>query len=369
MKLLNGYRDKRVVEHFMSRINTLAAGGDTVRIMEVCGTHTMAFSRSGIRSMLPASVDLISGPGCPVCVTSQADCDAMISLAGLKDVIVTTFGDMIRVPGSKGSLSEARAMGGDVRVVYSPLDALEVAEENPEKTVVFAAVGFETTAPGIAATIRECVQREIGNFRVYMALKTIKAAMELLASSPDLAIHAFLCPGHVSTITGVEPYLKLASDFNRPSVITGFEPVDLVEGVAMILQQLSDGRADVEIQYHRAVKPEGNPAALRLLEEIFEPVPSVWRGIGSIPETGLALGEGYKHLDAVETLGITVEEVPDPPGCRCGEVLMGIIKPAQCPLFGTGCTHASPVGPCMVSSEGSCAAYYLYGEERTGGNS
>ncbi len=363
MKLLNGFRDRRVVKHFLNRIEGLSCGR-CVRVMEVCGTHTMAFSRSGVRSMVHDSVDLLSGPGCPVCVTSQADCDAVIDLAAREDVIVATFGDMIRVPGSRGSLAEARALGGRVQVVYSPMDALELAVRHPQRTVVFVGVGFETTAPGIAATIKTAAERGIENFLVYMVLKRIKPAMELLAALPHLSVDAFLCPGHVSVITGVEPYLALASEFKRPCVITGFEPTDLVEGLSMILAQISEGRSEVEIQYRRAVKPEGNPAALSLLDEVFVPVDAVWRGVGSIGESGYALSERYRSMDAVEKMDIEIGSVEEPPGCRCGEVLTGAVRPADCPQFGMACTPMQPIGPCMVSSEGSCAAYFLYGEER-----
>ena len=357
LKYIDEFRNPEVAKHLLAEIKTLSK--TPIRLMEVCGTHTMSIGRYGLRSLLPSHIKLISGPGCPVCVTAAKEIDMMIKLAS-HDVIVTTFGDLMRVPGSRSSLQKDRANGADVRVVYSPFDALEIAKKNPDKPVVFLGVGFETTAPGIAATIIAAKQQGIKNFFVLSAHKLIPPAMEALISSPDLKIDGFICPGHVSVITGLKPYEELVEKYQVPCVVTGFEPVDILQGVLMLVKQIEENSPKAEIQYTRVVKPEGNQKAMELMFKVFEPVDATWRGIGVIPKSGLALREEYAEHDASKAFDIEVEEAKEPPGCRCGDILKGLITPPECPLFGKVCTPTHPVGPCMVSSEGSCAAYYKY---------
>jgi hydrogenase expression/formation protein HypD len=351
--------DEVRVASVVREIYGFADGG--FRAMEVCGTHTVSIFRSGIRSLLPERIELISGPGCPVCVTPTGEIDRAVSLAHRRDVVLLTFGDLMRVPGSASSLSLVRAEGSDVRIITSPLEVLAIAQGEPGKRVVFFAVGFETTSPAIAATIREAKRRGIGNLFVLSSLRLIPPALRVLLSSGRLALDGFLLPGHVSVIIGADPYSFLVQEFSSRGVITGFEPLDILEGVSMLLRQKKEGRAAIENQYRRAVRSEGNPRALRIMEEVFTPVDARWRGLGTISSSGLALREEFRGMDAAEAFDIPYEEVDDPPGCRCGEVLQGLIRPPECPLFGTRCTPQHPVGPCMVSSEGSCAAFHRYG--------
>ena len=354
--------DETRVASVVREISGLIDGG--FRAMEVCGTHTVSIFRTGIRSLLPERIELISGPGCPVCVTPIGEIDRAVSLAHRQDVALLTFGDLMRVPGSTSSLSLARAEGSDVRVITSPLETLEIAQGEPGKRVVFFAVGFETTSPAIAATVREAQRKGIDNLFVLSSLRLIPPALRVLLSSGRLALDGFLLPGHVSVIIGTEPYSFLAREFSSRGVITGFEALDILEGVSMLLRQKKEGRAAIEIQYRRAVRAEGNPRALRIMEEVFMPVDARWRGLGTIPNSGLALRGEFREMDAAEAFDMPYEEVDDPPGCRCGEVLQGLIGPPECPLFGTRCTPQHPVGPCMVSSEGSCAAFHRYGGTR-----
>jgi hydrogenase expression/formation protein HypD len=354
--------DETRIASVVKEISGLMEGG--FRAMEVCGTHTVSISRSGIRSLLPDSIELISGPGCPVCVTPIGEIDRVLSLAHQEDVVLLTFGDLMKVPGSTSSLSMAHAEGSDVRIVTSPLEMVEVAQDEPGKKVVFFAVGFETTAPAIAASIREARRKGIGNLFVLSSLRLIPPALRVLLSSGKLALDGFLLPGHVSVIIGAEPYAFLAREFSSRGVITGFEPLDILEGVCMLLRQKKEGRAAIEIQYRRAVTEDGNRHALQVMEDVFMPADASWRGLGMIPNSGLRLKEEFREMDAAEVFAIPCEEVEDPPGCRCGEVLQGLIRPPECPLFGTGCTPQHPVGPCMVSSEGSCAAFHRYGATR-----
>ncbi len=347
------------VASVVKEISGLVDGG--FRAMEVCGTHTVSIFRSGIRSLLPERIELISGPGCPVCVTPIGEIDRAVSLAHRRDVVLLTFGDLMRVPGSASSLSLARAEGSDVRIITSPLEVLAIAQGEPGKRVVFFAAGFETTSPAIAATLREAQLKGIGNLFVLSSLRLIPPALRVLLSSGRLALDGFLLPGHVSVIIGADPYSFLVQEFSSRGVITGFEPLDILEGVSMLLRQKKEGRAEIEIQYRRAVRQEGNPRALWIMEEVFMPVDARWRGLGTISNSGLALREEFREMDAAEAFDIPYEEVDDPPGCRCGEVLQGLIHPPECPLFGTRCTPQHPVGPCMVSSEGSCAAFHRYG--------
>jgi hydrogenase expression/formation protein HypD len=331
-----------------------------VRLMEVCGTHTVSIFRHGIRDILSKDIILLSGPGCPVCVTPVKDVDTAIAIAELGSVILVTFGDMMRVPGSKQSLNDAQAEGADIRVVYSPVDALNLALENKEKKVVFFATGFETTAPSVAGTLFEAERRGIDNFYIYSAHKIIPPALKALLNSDDVRIDGLILPGHVSTIIGSRPYEFIASDYRVPSVITGFEAGDIIQGIAMLLEQIASGRADVEIQYKKVVREEGNQKALSIMNEYFEPCNACWRGIGMIPESGLKLRDRFRHRDIKTIFDINIPDYEEPKSCICGYVLRGIKIPTDCPLFGKACTPEKPVGACMVSTEGSCAAYYKY---------
>ena len=358
---LSGFRDPVIARGLIDAISATAAKiGRPVKIMEVCGTHTVAIAKNGLRAVMPESVTLLSGPGCPVCVTANEDIDIAIELARQPDVIVTSFGDMMKVPGSYSSLAKEKADGRDVRIVYSPLDALELAKREPDKQVVFVAVGFETTVPLIAAAILRAQSEGIENFTIFSAHKTVPKALAALANDPDVQINAFILPGHVSTIIGLEPYRFLAEEYHIPGVITGFEPVDVLQGVYMLLKQLEEGRAEIEIGYHRGVMPEGNPTAKALVAQVFEPIDADWRGIGVIPGTGLGMRPEYDHYNAIKRIPVTPPEPKEIKGCQCGEVLRGITLPFECRLFGRGCTPEHPIGPCMVSSEGSCAAYYRF---------
>jgi hydrogenase expression/formation protein HypD len=331
------------------------------RFMEVCGTHTVSIFRSGIRSLLPKEIELVSGPGCPVCVTPVGEIDRAISMAALKDVTLLTFGDLMRVPGTFSSLSQERAMGKDIRVITSPLDALEVAAGEPKKRIIFFGVGFETTSPAIAAAMKEAKARGISNFYLFSSQRLVPPAMKALLSSGNVKIDGFILPGHVSVIIGKAPYSFISDEFSLAGVITGFEALDILEGICMLLYQNKEGRSEIEIQYKRVVREEGNPLALEIMKEVFKPVSARWRGLGMIPESGIVLREGFKEMDATEIFDVPYEDRPDPPGCLCGEILQGFKSPPECPLFGTRCVPQTPVGPCMVSSEGSCAAFYKYG--------
>lgn len=363
VKYLSEYRDRSIGKKIVRKIKDVSKA--KVNLMEVCGTHTVAISKNGLREAMPETVTLLSGPGCPVCVTANRDIDRMISILEQPDVILATFGDMMKVPGSYSSLSRERAAGRDVRVIYSPLDAIKMAEDNPNKQLVFFAVGFETTAPGVALSIKEAKKKNLKNYFCLTVHKVIPPAMKALLDLGEVRLDGFICPGHVSTIIGSRPYEFIARDYGIPCVISGFEPLDVLETVYMLVKQKEDGQARVEVQYKRAVRPEGNTKAIEIMEEVFEPADSDWRGIGVIPKSGLKLGEGYRDFDA----DLVFAEVGAPPtkehkGCHCGEVLRGVIFPYQCGLFKRVCTPENPVGPCMVSSEGACAAYYRYDTTR-----
>ncbi len=334
--------------------------GRPVRLMEVCGTHTVAIFRHGIRTVLPDGILLLSGPGCPVCVTSIEDIDKAVKIAGQPGVVLTTFGDMMRVPGSRENLQEARADGADIRVLYSPMDALGIAVENPDRSVVFFATGFETTSPSVAATLCEADRKGIDNFHIYPNHKLVPPALRALLDDERVKVDGFILPGHVSTIIGKRPYEFISRDYKRPSVIAGFEARDILETIAMLLAQLIKGEAGVEIQYVRAVRAEGNPRATSLISTCFMPVDTQWRGIGTITGSGLSLREEFRHRDASKLFDITVRSKPGISGCACGDVLKGIKIPTDCPLYGKKCTPENPVGACMVSAEGSCSAFYRY---------
>ena len=356
---LNAFRDPELARGLIESIRKLApAGGAT--LMEVCGTHTVSIARGGIRDLMPEGTRLASGPGCPVCVTSNADIDTVIALSRVPGVIIATFGDMTRVPGSTSSLLAEQAAGRNVQIVYSPLDALALAQANPDSQVVFVGVGFETTTPLVAMAIKRAKAMGLENFSVFAAHKNMPGALDVIVSDPSLKVDALILPGHVSTIIGAEPYRFLAEKYGIPGVITGFEPVDILQGVAMIMRQLHEGRADIEIAYARGVMPQGNPVALAAIDEVFETCTATWRGLGPIPGSGYRIRPEFAQFDAVARFKPQVEPTIEPKGCRCGDVLRGIMAPSDCPLFRRVCTPENPVGPCMVSSEGSCAAYYRY---------
>ncbi|NDY42600.1 hydrogenase formation protein HypD [Dissulfurirhabdus thermomarina] len=355
------FRDPGLAAAQVAEIRRLARR--PLRFMEVCGTHTVSIFRHGLRELLPPEVELISGPGCPVCVTDQADIDALVDLAGRPGVRLATFGDLVRVPGGGGSLAEARARGARVEVVYSPMDALALAEARPHETVVFAGVGFETTAPAVAATVIEADRRGLANFALWSAHKVMPPALRALLADPGLRLDGLLCPGHVSTIVGAGAWRGLAADFGIPCVVAGFEPLDVLEAIRRLVLQAVEGRAEADNAYPRAVTEAGNPRALAVMAKVFVPVAARWRGLGEIPASGLALAPAWRALDAAARFDLDVRPAPDPPGCRCGDVLRGRARPPECPHFGRRCTPARPVGPCMVSSEGACSAWYRFGAE------
>ena len=357
------FRSRPLVQGLAGRIAELSAELERpLTFMEVCGTHTMAIYQYGLRSLLPPQVRLISGPGCPVCVTPVGYVDQAMAYARRPHTIVATFGDMLRVPGSSSSLMQERAKGADVRIVYSSLDAVALAARHPEQQVVFLGVGFETTAPTVAASILAAAAQGLKNYFVLGANKTIPVPMQVLSADPELAIDGYLCPAHVSTVIGGDAYRFLAEQHGVPCVVTGFEPADMLQGLAMLVAQKVEGRSAVEIQYRRFVHWEGNRQAQQLLAEVFTPIDSNWRGIGMIPQSGLAITDKYAAFDAGKVLPVEIEEPREAEGCLCGEVLKGKVAPCDCPLFGMVCTPEEPVGACMVSSEGSCAAAYKYGQ-------
>ncbi len=357
MKWVDDFRRPGPALALRGRLQVAARGLGPVTLMEVCGTHTMAIARHGLRRLLPPNVRLVSGPGCPVCVTPVSYVDQALALARKEGLTVATFGDMVRVPGSTGSLAEASAAGARVEVVTSTLDALRLARQDPGRQVVFLAVGFETTTPTVAAALRRARQEGLRNLSVLCGHKTIPAALAALASSPGSSVDGFLCPGHVSVIIGTRPYAPL----NLPCVVGGFEPLDILLALALLLEQLARGEARVQNAYGRAVREEGNALAQQVAQEVFEPCDADWRGLGPIPGSGLRLRAALADLEASLRFGVPAGEAREPPGCRCGEVLCGTVTPRQCPLFGAACTPAHPVGACMVSSEGSCAASHRYG--------
>ncbi len=333
-----------------------------IRLMEVCGTHTVAIFKSGIRTVLPENIKLLSGPGCPVCVTPQEDIDIAIELSNRIDTILLTFGDMMRVPGTKASFQDARAEGSDIRVIYSPLDILDIVQKESNKTVIFFSVGFETTSPLIAGILHLAEKKGIENLFIYPANKLVPPALKALLDTPDIRIDGFILPGHVSTIIGTGPYEFIQRQYHIPSVITGFEPEDIMQSIAILIESIVQKRDDIVIQYARAVRPEGNRKAKELLHRFFEPCDAWWRGIGMIPKSGLKLRKEYSRWDVLSELDIKPEykNKAQKKGCRCGDVLRGVIIPPECPLFRRICTPENPVGACMVSTEGSCSAYYKY---------
>ncbi|MHB1006105.1 MAG: hydrogenase formation protein HypD [Chloroflexota bacterium] len=362
MKYVDEFRDPVVAMRLVEAIRA-AADDRPIRLMEVCGTHTVAIFRSGLRQLLKGAVTLISGPGCPVCVTAQRDIDFAIGLASLPGVTLATYGDMIKVPGTAGSLQSARAEGADVRIVYSALDAVRLAAAQPERKVVFLGVGFETTAPTVAAAIIAARGLGLTNFFVYSVHKLVPPALRALVSSGEVRLDGLILPGHVSIVLGLAPYRFLAEDYHLPAVVTGFEPLDVLAGISRLAEMVREGRPAVGTEYRRAVRDDGNPAARATIEAVFTPAEALWRGLGPIPGSGLALREAFAVFDAARAFAVDVSFSREPSGCACGDVLCGRSSPLQCRLFATACTPTHPVGPCMVSSEGTCAAYYAYGRE------
>jgi hydrogenase expression/formation protein HypD len=362
MRFVDEYRDPDLARVLSAQVAALAEPGRHYKIMEVCGGHTHAIYRYGVHDLLPETVELVHGPGCPVCVIPMGRVDDGIAVAEQPGVILTCFGDMMRVPGGRGSFLEANARGTDIRMVYSPLDALRIARENPERQVVFYAIGFETTAPSTALTILRAESEGITNFSVFCNHVTIIPAIKAILDSPDLRLDAFIGPGHVSTVIGCRPYEFIAREHGKPVVCAGFEPLDVLHSVQMIMKQLAEGRSEVENQYGRVVRWDGNPLALRALSQVFELRPFFeWRGLGSIPQSALRLTDAYARFDAEQRFELPGVRVADPKACQCGEVLKGVLKPWECKVFGTACTPETPIGTCMVSSEGACAAYYNFG--------
>lgn len=355
---LSAFKDPALAKGLIHSIDSWAP--EQATLMEVCGTHTVAIARNGLRDLMPNDTKLVSGPGCPVCVTSNEDIDTVIALARIPNVMIATFGDMTRVPGSTSSLLKEQAEGRSINIVYSPLDALKLAQEHPDKEIVFVGVGFETTTPLVAMAIKRAQALGLKNFSVFVAHKNMPNALEVIVSDPELKIDALILPGHVSTIIGTKPYEFLAEQYGIPGVITGFEPVDVLQGIAMIMRQLHEGRAEIEIAYARGVMPQGNPVALAAIDEVFETCTATWRGLGDIPGSGYRIREKFAQFDALKRFQPEIEPTINPKGCRCGDVLRARMEPSECPLFRKVCTPENPVGPCMVSSEGSCAAYYRY---------
>jgi len=358
LKHLEAYRDAEIAEKLIEKIK--AAGTRKIRLMEVCGTHTVSIFRSGIRSVLPETITLLSGPGCPVCVTSQGEIDAFIELSKTENVIITTFGDLMRVPGTVSSLQKERGAGRDIRMVYSTMDALDIARNNPDRQVVFLGVGFETTAPTIAASVLTAKETGVSNFSVISTHKLVPPALSALTASDVVNIDGFILPGHVSVIIGTEAYRPFFEASGIPCVVAGFEPTDILQGISILAEQIHSGVPRLENAYRRAVTPEGNRKAQQILNIVFESGDAEWRGIGTIPTSGLKLKEAFAGFDAVKRFHIKAPKAEEPKGCACGEILLGVKTPPECPFYKKKCTPMDPVGPCMVSTEGTCAAYYRY---------
>ncbi len=362
MRFTHEFRDGDLGRAVAAELPALTEPGRSYKLMEVCGGHTHAIYRYGLEELLPDGVELVHGPGCPVCVLPMGRVDDAIAIAERPEVILTCFGDMLRVPGSRGSLLEAKARGGDVRMVYSPLDALRIAVEHPDREVVFFAIGFETTAPSTALTLKRARSERVGNFSCVCNHVTIEPPLRALLDSPDLEIDGFVGPGHVATVIGARPFEFIPREYGTPLVVSGFEPLDVLQSIQMLLAQLAAGRCAVEVQYRRVVSWEGNTRAREVMDEVFATREHFeWRGLGSIPASALCISAAYAELDAERRFALPGVEIADPRECQCGEVLKGVIKPWQCRVFGTACTPERAIGACMVSPEGACAAYYSYG--------
>ncbi len=362
MRYVDEYRDAELGRALAAEILSAVEPGRHYKVMEVCGGHTHTIYKYGVDDLLPECVELVHGPGCPVCVIPMGRVDDAIALAHIDGVILTCFGDMLRVPGSNGSLLDAKAEGADIRIVYSPLDALRIAKANPEREVIFFAIGFETTAPSTALTLLRARAEGVQNFTCFCNHVTIVPPLRALLESPDLRLDGFVGPGHVATVVGARPFEFIPADYGKPVVVSGFEPVDILQSVLMILRQLREGTCSVENQYKRVVPWEGNVAALRAMGQVFALRPHFeWRGLGFISQSGLRISDEFAELDAELRFAVPGVRVADPKACQCGEVLKGVIKPFECKVFGSACTPERPIGTCMVSSEGACAAYYNYG--------
>ena len=374
MKYAEEFRDPKAAKALLEEITKVveqigATAENPVHIMEICGGHTHAIFRYGLDKLTPAGIEFIHGPGCPVCVLPMSRVDECVELAEKPEVIFTTFGDAMRVPGSNKSLIQAKADGADIRMVYSPLDALELARRNPDREVVFFGLGFETTTPSTALSIQQAAREGLTNFTVFCNHITVPPPIKALLDDPYMVLDGFVGPGHVSMVIGVHPYDFIAEDYGKPIVVAGFEPLDLLQSVLMVLQQIRDGRSEVENQYARVVPEHGNAVSLAAIQDVYEPRPTFeWRGLGEIDASGLRIRDRYKAFDAEEKFGIGYAAGPrvveEPEGCECGKVMTGRMKPVQCPQFGKGCTPEMPLGALMVSSEGACAAYYQYGGAR-----
>jgi len=360
LKFITEFRNSALAQGLIADIRRKSKR--KVRLMEFCGGHTVAIFKYGIRQALPPTIELVSGPGCPVCVTATADIDKAIALALVPGVIIASFGDMLRVPGSRSSLQQARAVGADIRVVYSTLDALKIAQDNPAKSVVFIGVGFETTAPTIAASILQAHEQRIKNYRILSLHKLCPPVIKTILDAGEMKLDGLICPGHVSAVTGSNAWEFVAMDYGIPCVVAGFEPTDILQCVDMLVTQVEKREAKVEIAYKRGVTPEGNLQAQKIMLRVFEPCPAKWRGMGEVPQSGLKLRQQFAAYDAEVAFDIKQDSAIEPKGCICGEILRGVKTPADCRLFRKVCTPENPVGPCMVSSEGSCSAYFQYGE-------
>lgn len=367
MKYVDEFRDPQKAQALRQAIQTLAeqlnrTENNPLKLMEVCGGHTHSIFKYGLEEILPKSIELIHGPGCPVCVMPKGRLDDAIVLAQNPEIIFATFGDAMRVPGSKNSLLQAKAQGADIRMVYSPLDCLQIAQDYPYKEVVFFGIGFETTAPSTALTILQAEAQGIKNFSIFANHVLVIPALEALLDNPDLQLDGFIGPGHVSTVIGSQPYQLISQNYHKPLVVAGFEPLDILQSIWMLLKQISEGRCEVENQYSRLVQEQGNTVALDAIQKVFEVRETFeWRGLGSIPHSGLKIRPEYANFDAEVKFTVPNIKVPDHKACQCGEILKGVLKPWQCKVFGTACTPETPIGTCMVSSEGACAAYYKYG--------
>ena len=362
MRFVDEFRDAEKARAVSARITSLCEPGREYKFMEVCGGHTHTIYKHGLEDYLPEGVSLVHGPGCPVCVIPMGRLDDAIAIAEQPDVIMTTFGDMMRVPGGRGSFFDSKAKGADIRMVYSPLDSLKIAKQNPDKQVVFMAIGFETTAPSTAMTVLRAKADGLENFSIFCNHVTIIPAIKAILDSPDLRLDGFLGPGHVSTVIGCRPYEFISAVHHKPLVCAGFEPLDILHSVAMLMEQLVEGRSEVENQYARVVPWDGNRKALQVINEVLELRPYFeWRGLGFISHSALKVRDEYARFDAERIFEVPGVRVADPKACQCGEVLKGVIKPWECKVFGTACTPETPIGTCMVSSEGACAAYYNFG--------
>ena len=356
--------NKEIAAKYVEEINRIAKDLNNVRLMEVCGTHTVSIFRAGIRQLLPKNIELVSGPGCPVCVTADDYIDKSIAYSKKDDVIITTFGDMLKVPGSTSSLTEAQGEGADIRIVYSPLDSIKIAIENPTRKVIFLAVGFETTAPTAAATVLAAKAQGVNNLFMLSAQKLVPPALRMLLSDDEVKVDGFILPGHVAVIIGANAFNFLASDYNISGVVTGFEPLEILRAILRLLIEIRQENAAIENEYTSVVKSEGNVSAQKILNQVYEPVDANWGGIGLIKQSGLKLREEFSEYDIEKVMPIEVKNTNKKTACRCGEVLRGIITPHKCPLFGKSCTPTHAIGPCMVSVEGVCAAWYKYGNSK-----